>query len=496
MRPTLLTILFLVGCTGPDKDNCVASGPEVCDGVDNDCDGFVDDADSDVDTSGGSTFYADQDGDGTGAQTGQYFCEQPSGFVLDNTDCDDSANWIYPGAPEICDPMAADEDCNGLSDDDDPGLDPGSLIDYWPDGDGDGFGDSDRTPLSQCAQPSGAVADGTDCDDDDAAINPGATEICDSDRTDEDCDGLADDDDPDVDPTTMQPGFPDADLDGYGDELLLSVEVCRIGPGFAAENTDCDDGDDEVNPGADEVCDPNDTDEDCNGLADNDDPGLTGTLLWYPDADGDGFGDNAYPTPSCEQPPGYVADNSDCDDTDPLFVGGVPLDVWIAADETLTVDYTNGTIWRDNRVRAYQSPPGYDAVGWSRFDTTAFADATTITDITLLLHGEDNFGSPSGNPETAIFHSSANIWDRATSTDADLPRGAEVSTSTALVFDPTAYNSFPLDPTLWDFAGDQQDGVLTLGIDNILTTYSYVYFYGTDDPVTTPQLHVVGLACP
>ena len=49
----------------------------------------------------------------------------------------------------------------------------------------------------------------------------------------------------------------DADADGY------------------TEAVDCDDGDAAVHPGAAEVCDPDDVDEDCNGVADSADPGLT-----------------------------------------------------------------------------------------------------------------------------------------------------------------------------------------------------------------------------
>lgn len=42
-------------------------------------------------------------------------CSQPSGYVLDNTDCDDTDPTSYPGAQELCDNL--DNDCNGLVDD-------------------------------------------------------------------------------------------------------------------------------------------------------------------------------------------------------------------------------------------------------------------------------------------------------------------------------------------------------------------------------------------
>jgi subtilisin-like proprotein convertase family protein len=40
---------------------------------------------------------------------------------------------------------------------------------------------------------------------------------------------------------------------------------------------------------------------------------------WYPDGDGDGFGDATAPTDACEAPAGFVADGTDCDDTDSLL---------------------------------------------------------------------------------------------------------------------------------------------------------------------------------
>lgn len=44
--------------------------------------------------------------------------------------------------------------------------------------------------------------------------------------------------------------------------------------------------------------------------------------IWYRDQDGDGFGDPNAPTPSCQKPIGYVRDNTDCDDNDPVKYPG------------------------------------------------------------------------------------------------------------------------------------------------------------------------------
>jgi len=105
------------------------------------------------------------------------------------------------------------------------------------DGDGDG---SDGTAWG-----------GLDCDDEDASVSPGATELCDD--IDQDCDGQVDN------------GF-DADGDGY-----LSAADC-------VDGTDCDDGEVGVYPGAVELC--NGVDDDCDGTTDLSTPPTDATLSY------------------------------------------------------------------------------------------------------------------------------------------------------------------------------------------------------------------------
>jgi len=306
-----------------DCDDSVAevniTGTELCDATDKDenCNGFADDLDDDAE--GKITYYPDADGDGYGdiGATGEAFCDPPSGYVTDNTDCDDDALAIHPAAEEVCDDLDADEDCNGVADDADQGI--AELPIWYLDDDGDGFGDIDDTsPLEQCEQPSGYVSDNTDCDDLASAVNPGLVETCDPADVDEDCDGLADNDDPAaLDQTDF---YPDTDGDGYGDAYAQAVSQCDAAPGLVEDFTDCDDGNVLINPGAAEICDPLDADENCNGQSG--DPDVTLDLAtqtdWYPDVDGDGFGDlSAFPDTSCDAPSGWVADNTDCDDTLP-----------------------------------------------------------------------------------------------------------------------------------------------------------------------------------
>ena len=261
-------------CGGTDcDDNNVDINPgatEVCDGIDNDCDGLIDE-------DGNTTFYADTDSDGFGDPDNSIVdCSAPTGFVLDNTDCDDTNAAINPAATEVCDGI--DNDCDGLVDED------GDTT-FYADTDGDGFGDPNNTVVD-CSAPAGFVLDNTDCDDSDASVNPSATEICDG--IDNDCDGLVDEDGN----TTF---YADTDGDGFGDPTN-SVVDCSTPTGFVLDNTDCDDTNAAINPVATEVCDG--IDNDCDGLVDEDSV----------DADGDGFS-------TCD---------GDCDDTDKDVYPGAP----------------------------------------------------------------------------------------------------------------------------------------------------------------------------
>jgi hypothetical protein len=63
---------------------------------------------------------------------------------------------------------------------------------WYPDADGDGYGDASAGGTVSCVPIDGFVDDATDCDDGDAGVNPGAEEECGND-VDENCDGSLDD---------------------------------------------------------------------------------------------------------------------------------------------------------------------------------------------------------------------------------------------------------------------------------------------------------------
>lgn len=131
--------------------------------------------------------------------------------------------------------------------------------------------------------------------------------------------GLGDDDDAtspgdDDDATTPAPGDDDDTTSDDAD-----------GDGWSVADGDCDDADPAVNPDADEVCDPDDRDEDCDGFADAQDPeGALGMFLVYPDGDGDGQGANVPPFSVCDAPAATSLETGDCDDGDATTWLGAP----------------------------------------------------------------------------------------------------------------------------------------------------------------------------
>ncbi len=262
---------------------------DVCDSVDNDCNGVIDDG-------AGSMWYTDADTDGYGdaSATPVLSCSPVVGSVADGTDCNDADSSINPAAAEICDSL--DNNCDGSTDE--AGAVDGSQ--WYMDADADGYGDVSMS-VQACTAPSGYVPDGSDCDDTNNNIYPFATEYCNG--SDDNCDGTTDEDSAADAPAW----YLDADADSYGDAATTQTS-CSAPTGYVSNGDDCDDGDAATSPAAFEVCDS--IDNDCNGSVDDN---AVDAADWYLDGDGDGYGAGAT-QPSCSQPAGTVADNTDCDD--------------------------------------------------------------------------------------------------------------------------------------------------------------------------------------
>ena len=228
-NPAWVTPAVEINCNGIDDDCDGLTDPETCNGLDDNCNGLVDEGVL-------TTWCTDLDLDGWIGRTTVESCSPPYGwdaFECPNDptrDCNDFDSYVIDCSGEICNGI--DDNGNGLIDDEDPGL-IGAMI-WYADEDGDGWGDPDNFIIS-CTQPLNYLPwpNNLDCDDTNANIYPGSTEVCDG--QDNNCDGIVDE------------GFPDTDFDGIPD--------C----GCPGDDSDCDGIADDCDlcPGGDDSVDNN-----------------------------------------------------------------------------------------------------------------------------------------------------------------------------------------------------------------------------------------------
>ena len=322
----------------PDDTDCApynaavnGSASELCNGMDDNCNNQIDEGFVDSDADGvRDCMDSDDDDDGD----------------PDVTDCQDTNASVFHGQAEACDGL--DNNCNAL-------IDEGFL-----DSDGDDLADCEDTDDDNDGDP-----DASDCDDLNAAVNHGATEVCNG--IDDDCSGEVDegfpdgngngvpdcaeadgDQDGDPDSSDCAPQDPavfhgateqcngvDDNCDGSADEGFGDYDVDGVAD--CVDGDDDGDGDDDVSDcaplnaaihhGAAETCDG--VDQDCDaqtdeGFSDSDGDGFRDCV--DTDDDGDGVGDDADNCPLAanqdqldtdHDSAGDVCDDDDDDDTIP-----------------------------------------------------------------------------------------------------------------------------------------------------------------------------------
>jgi hypothetical protein len=154
--------------------------------------------------------------------------------------------------------VRAEDPCNGVN------TACGSLtvtvetpVIWYADADGDTYGDAGTTALA-CDAPAGYIANNTDCNDGNASINPAGTEVCNG--LDDNCDGSSDEG------LLFTTYYADVDGDTYGDAGNTTTACDGTPSGYVSDDTDCNDLNATVYPGAVEICDG--LDNNCDGTFD------------------------------------------------------------------------------------------------------------------------------------------------------------------------------------------------------------------------------------
>lgn len=418
------------------RDDIHPAATEVCNLLDDDCDGLVDDADDSTDVSTGSAWYTDLDADGYGAGAELWACTQPLGAAAVGGDCDDADPAYSPGADESdcadsndynCDGSVAYEDfdgdgwaaceecddsssgnfpggtelCDGLDNNCDGTIDEEAATDaaiWYADTDGDTFGDL-GSMLAACSVPAGYVGDATDCDDDDSAVSPAETEICNG--LDDNCDAAIDENSA----ADAVDWYQDGDGDDFGNEAI-SLHSCEAPVGYLASAGDCDDSDVAVNPLATEVC--NLIDDNCDSQVDE---GVESTF--YADADADAYGNPAVSISECHLVSGYVGNDDDCDDADASAYPGA-IESYDGTDNDCDGS-TDDTEWSGTGSDGDLSVTGVTTIG-DAWAVSAITGATltvvgtpslAVGDEVLLInmHGSDGAHTRVGNYEFARVQS-------------------------------------------------------------------------------------------
>jgi len=294
----------------PDGGDCNDTVPaihpnavEECNGKDDDCDGVFDEEGA----VGCEDWWLDTDLDSYGVEGDTAcLCSPTIPYVADNPDdCDDTSPFIHPGATEVCN--GKDDDCDEETDE---GVE-ATCTPFYYDEDGDNWGLPEDS-LCLCG-PDGLyrATNAGDCDDTVETTHPFAGEICNG-GVDDDCDGETDE----QGAAGCTIYYADADEDGvgvFGDQRCLCAPEA---PWTAPVGGDCDETNEDIHPGAAELC--NTIDDDCDGAPDP--PGSLGCDPYLRDSDQDGFGVEGDELCLCVPTlPFTTITPGDCNDADPAI---------------------------------------------------------------------------------------------------------------------------------------------------------------------------------
>jgi hypothetical protein len=245
---------------GDCADNDAAVNPsrmEICNnGKDDNCNSSQNDENAQSCT----FFFFDQDNDGYGIETdAKCLCNQEGKYrATSSPDCNDGDPLINPGQQEIC-ANGKDDNCNGDQNDENA---IGSVT-FYKDQDTDHYGiTTDFKKLCSAEGLYSGIYDG-DCDDLNPNVNPGAPEVCDGGKNDENCNGQIDEEDA----GGCNTYYYDGDSDGYGQSAESRCLCLPSGEFSALDKGDCNDNNTNIHPGAPEVC--NNLDDDCTDEVDD-----------------------------------------------------------------------------------------------------------------------------------------------------------------------------------------------------------------------------------
>ncbi|MCX7863001.1 MAG: putative metal-binding motif-containing protein [Bacteroidales bacterium] len=291
-----------------DNDSTInPTAPEICDGKDNNQDGIIDPENS----LNCTLFYYDADNDNYGLTNNfKCLCSAIGLYRAQNGgDCNDNDPNIKPNSSEMCNNV--DDNCNGLIDEENA---IGCII-YYFDLDNDGFGVNNN--FKCLCSPQGYYRTQTpgDCNDNNVNINPSKVEVCDG--VDNNCNNQIDEEGSQG--CTIY--YKDIDSDSYG---IYSDTRCYCSsptyPYTATQFGDCNDNDPTINPGSIEKC--NNKDDNCNGVIDEEN--AQGCVIYYYDADNDGYGITTNKKCLCSVSGMYKATHpGDCNDNNPYINPGV-----------------------------------------------------------------------------------------------------------------------------------------------------------------------------